>query len=253
MRGSAIKAYVASSRYHFFINLVRLGRAFCHPVTASPIPLKMRQTQASASFLSSIISSVSAGTMPPIGGSFASLNVAAPLLAGDTIAAINPNSVQRQEEVEAEVPDQSVLHSIMSHLISLQAQMDQLSAPDTAAGFSGDTASGFSGGLLPTDGIELAESLPVVPSYIAEKASRGQFIDLRLLFPPNLLTLPRTRVSDADLEKISNNLPRISSLSNWLEAFAVFSALVGRTFPEKVNSYFPSTFMRPLLGPHLRS
>ena len=117
-----------------------------------------------------------------------------------------PNYTAPAYEQEFEIPhrsggdfDPSLMRSILDNLNVLQARMDAITAPPLVQ--EGGTGS------LPTDGVELGERLPVVPSYLAEKASRGLFIDMRLLFPPNLGLLPRNRVSNGELERAANGLP----------------------------------------------
>ena len=167
---------------------------------------------------------------PPLGGT-ASVTAASSGVASssfDGFHMANPNVVLPRSGDEAEP---SVIRMILDNLNVLQARMDMLTAP------AGAQVQDVGIGDLPSDGVELAESLPVVPAYIADRASRGVYMDLRLLFPPNMGSLPRTRVTDNELERFAKSIPSVSSLASWLEAFAVYSALVGRIHPDKVILY----------------
>ena len=94
--------------------------------------------------------------------------------------------------------------------------------------FAGAPTQGFS------TAVKLTEAVHAVPPYLVELAASGSYVDLIWLHPKNLPTLPSTKTSDADLEKVRKDLMPIKTYEAWLEAFVAYSSLISFYHPQKV-------------------
>ena len=88
---------------------------------------------------------------------------------------------------------------------------------------------------MPNPGVTLTKPVKPIPEFIAEEAQDGHFIDLRLVFPPNIELLPRSEVSDSELEKLLLKCQPVNTFERWLEAFIAYTALVEIAHPAKAQ------------------
>ena len=86
----------------------------------------------------------------------------------------------------------------------------------------------------PLSGAVVAEPIEVVPAFLVDMVRTGEFVELTLLSPRNLESIPKSRPSESDLEKLVKTLRPIDSFATWLEAWNVYVSLSAFSRPHKV-------------------
>ena len=86
----------------------------------------------------------------------------------------------------------------------------------------------------PLSGAVVAEPIEVVPAFLVDMVRTGEFVELTLLSPRNLESIPKSRPSESDLEKLVKTLRPLDSFATWLEAWNVYVSLNAFSRPHKV-------------------
>lgn len=113
----------------------------------------------------------------------------------------------------------SVPHSSLTELISFGA---------------GKSASDGAGAVTPSPvGIFVGEGLPPVPSRLAERIRRWEFVEMCELLPE---LLANQKVGDSDTKQPgrARGRKRVQEIGVWLQCFAVFVGVVAKSSPEAV-------------------
>ena len=83
-------------------------------------------------------------------------------------------------------------------------------------------------------GAVVAEPIEVVPAFLVDMVRTGEFVELTLLSQRNLESIPKSRPSESDLEKLVKRLRPLDSFATWLEAWNVYVSLNAFSRPQKV-------------------